>query len=113
MSTITEKISGNLLDFYREIKWEGLTGGDTGNAVEIFGFADNTVTVTGTFDSNTLTMQGSNDGTNWFTLKDHVGSDVAFTAAGGAVIAEAPKFIRPSLDAGASADIDVIVLSRK
>jgi len=95
------------------VTWETIDGSDTGQVFELQNYNDNTVTVTGTFDSNTLTMQGSNDGTIWFTLTDHVGVSVALTAAGGKLIAEAPRYIRPSLGAGASSDIDVIVKLRR
>lgn len=98
---------------HAKVLWETMDGGDVGRAFDLQEYNDNTVTVTGTFDSNTLTMQGSNDGTNWFTLTDNVGLDVALTAAGGALIAEAPRYIRPSLSSGASSDIDVIVLLRR
>lgn len=95
------------------VRWETIDGSDTGQVFDLQDYNDNTVTVTGTFDSNTLTMQGSNDGTNWFTLTDNNGSSIAFAAAGGAYIAQAPRYIRPSLGSGASSDIDVIVHLRR
>ena len=60
---------------------------------------DKTVKVFGTF-GDTLTIQGSNDGTNWATLSDSTGVPLEFTAAGIKLIAECPRYIRPS--AGAS-----------
>ena len=95
--------------------WETMDGSDTGEWIELHDFNDNTVTVSGTFDSNTLTMQGANlaDKSDAFTLTDNNGLSIALTAAGGKLIAEAPRYIRPSLGAGASSDIDVAVELRK
>ena len=96
------------------IKWEALvTGSLDGIKVSVAKWADKTVQAIGTFDTATITMQGSNDGTNWFTLTDFSGTDVAFTAAGGAAIAEAPFYIRPLVSSvGGSTDIDVLLLCR-
>ena len=55
--------------------WETMDGSDTGEWIELLDFNDNTVTVSGTFDSNTLTMQGANlaDKSDAFTLTDNNG----------------------------------------
>lgn len=75
------------------------------------GFA--TVQFTGTFDGATAVLQGSHDSTTWFTLKDVNGSDVSFTAAGGAEISTAISNIRPSTSGGGgSQDIDCILEAR-
>lgn len=97
------------------ILWETIDGGDTGAWFELLDFSYNTVSVSGTFDTNTLTMQGANatDKSDVFTLTDNNGAAVTFTAAGAKLIAEAPRYIRPSLGAGASSDIDVLVQLRK
>ena len=97
------------------ILWETLDGGDTGEWFELLDFSDNTASVSGTFDSNTLTMQGANlaDKSDVFTLTDNNGSAATFTAAGGKLIAEAPTYMRPSLGAGASSDINVAVQLRR
>lgn len=100
--------SGNVL-------WETIDGSDTGEWIELSDFNDNTVTVSGTFDSNTLTIQGANkaDKSDAFTLTDINGIPLTFVAAGGKLIAEAPTYVRPSLGAGASSDIDVAIELRK
>jgi hypothetical protein len=81
------------------ITWASVTGSDTGAPREYAKFNDKTVQVFGTF-GDTLTIQGSNDGTNWATLSDSTGVPLEFTAAGIKLIAECPRYIRPS--AGAS-----------
>ena len=58
------------------------------------------------FNSGTLTIQVSNDGTNWATIKDVHGNDAAFTAAGMVEISTGAQFIRPSCDASIN-DVDV------
>ena len=93
--------------------WNGLVCGENGDAIDLDGFNDNTITVTGTFNSQTVTIQGSNDGTNWFTLTDHAGSNLAFTAAGMKLITEAPKSIRPSFSGSSGGDVDIIIELRK
>ena len=59
------------------------------------------------FDGGTLTIQVSNDGTNWSTIKDVNGTDSAFTANGMVEISTGAQFIRPSADASID-DVDVI-----
>lgn len=95
------------------VTWETLTCGDTGRVLDLNNFNDNTVTATGTFNSENLTMQGSNDGTVWFTLTDPTGVGVVFSAAGGKVLVEAPRYIRPSFSGASGGDVDVLVLLRK
>lgn len=92
------------------VSWEGLLNGDTGAALEMSGWADRSVQVIGTFDTSTLTVQGSNDGATWATLHDPQGSNLAFTSAGIKAVAEAVRYIRPSSAGGASTDLDVFIL---
>jgi hypothetical protein len=97
------------------IEWEGLADGDTGVEVESLAFADRTVQVIGTFGAGgELTMEGSNDGTNWVTLTDYAGDAIVFTAAGMSVVLENPFYIRPNVTAGdGTTDLDVIVLGKR
>ena len=113
MAEITPSFPEGIAGKRGTILWETVTCGDTGEEFELLDFNDNTVTVTGTFNSQTLTMQGSNDNTNWFTLTDNNGLSIAFTAAGGKLIAEAPRYIRPSFSGSSGGDVDVIVELRK
>lgn len=83
------------------IGWTGLLNGDTGAAVELVDFADKTVTITGTFGTGgTLVLQGSNDGTNWFSLTDPQANAISKTAAAMEIVLEAPRYIRPNVTAG-------------
>jgi len=87
-------------------RWETVTGSDVGEPISMpRGGIITTVHVIGTF-GGALTMQGSVDGENWFTLTDMNGNEVSFTAAGSAEISTAARNIRPSAAAGVS-DVDV------
>lgn len=93
----------------RTYLWETLTNTNLdGSAVSTPGLPFKAVQVIGTFNGATVTFQGSNDGTNWFTLKDPGGSNLAFTAAGGGqVFIATARYIRPLVSsAGASTDLD-------
>ncbi len=113
MAEITKAYPQPLAGFTGQVLWETVTCGDTGASQEMAKFNDNTVTVTGTFNSETLTMQGSNDDTNWFTLTDNNGIPIALTAAGGRLISEAPRYIRPSFSGSSGGDVDVRLQARR
>lgn len=101
--------------------WETLTNGDTGSVQQVRG-SQLTVTATGTFNSQTVTLQGSNDNSVWFSLTRAGDADlfadadglgvVSFAAAGGAKIHESPRYIRPSFSGSSGGDVDVILIDR-
>lgn len=105
VATVKDGRTHNLL-------WETMGIADTGASFEIPGAADKTVTVTGTFGSATVTLEGSNDDAIWFPLTDLQGADIALTVAGMKLIVENPRFIRPITSGGTGTDVDVIVLAR-
>ena len=87
-----------------------LTNADSGSAFPLGYSADLTVQVTGTFGSSTVLLEGSNDGTNWFTLtKRGTTTAASFTAAGGAMANENPAFIRTSSSGGTGATTSATV----
>lgn len=97
--------------------WETLTGsGDTVNAESAPNLPDKTVTVTGTFNSATITIQGSNDATatgTYTTLNDANGNALTFTADKAEQILENPRFIRPiASGATGGTDVDITLISR-
>lgn len=95
------------------VTWETLTDGDTGAPVKVARYSDKTVHSDGDYSGTAIiTMQGSNNGTAWFTLTDHADTDITMGAdTVGAVIAQNPLWIRPSVGAGdGSTDIDVYVV---
>lgn len=89
------------------VTWTPVTGSDTATPYEYGKFADKTIQVFGTF-GDTLTIQGSNDGTNWATISDSLGVELTFTAVGIKLIAENPRFIRPS-PGGSISSVTIII----
>jgi len=94
------------------VTWEGITENDDGAPVSLAAYPDKTVQAIGDFTSGgAITMQGSNDGTNWATLTNPRGDAIVLTAATQIeVIAENPLFIRPIATAGSGVQMDVIVV---
>ena len=98
-----------------EVMWTGLdTSNRDGSGVLMAKSPDKTVQVIGNFSGSAeITIEGSNDGgIGWFELKDITGAALSYLAAGGDLILENPKLIRPLLSSGdASADIDVFLVA--
>lgn len=94
--------------------WTGLTGSDVGDALVCPNLPDKTVHITGTFNLDTVIMQGSNDGgTTWTQLTDPQGNNISKTAAGVEAIEENPIAIRPSTSGGTgSVNVTVICQSQ-
>lgn len=90
--------------------WSDMKSGDTGEAVDYPQRPDKTITITGVFDGATVVIEGSNDGTNWYTLKDLSATDLSFTAASGAkTVLENTRFYRPDVSGGTgNTNINVI-----
>lgn len=97
-----------------KILWETLTEDDTaahimpGSIAGVVG----SVQVIGTFGSATVVLQGSNDGSTWWSLKDTSGTAISLTAAGGADFSTAALYVRPSASGGTSQDIDIHMVLR-
>jgi len=97
------------------VSWSIATAGDTGvrTPAEFSSYPDKTVHVTGTFGS--VTLRGSNlanpsDATagDWFNLTDPQGNALTFTAAGGKLIAENPRWISPITTGGSAYTISIV-----
>jgi len=81
--------------------WTGLLNGDDGGYVDWVDFADRCFQVTGTFGTGgSVTMQGSNDGTNWSSLSDPQGNVLTFTSSRLEQALELPRYVRPNVTAG-------------
>lgn len=117
MATITAVITNidTANDLGYEVFWETLTSADTvGSAVQLWGAADRSVHVVGTFGSATVVLQGSNDNSNWVTLTDPLGAAISFTTTGLKQVSEITRYIRPSTSGGdGTQDVDVYVLARR
>lgn len=109
MATINKVLIPSQRQRVQGIKWETIGNADVGQAHEMAAWPDRTVQLFGTWAGATIVMEGSNDGTNWATLRDPAGNNLSFTANGLKAILENPRYIRPSSSGGAGTDVDVII----
>lgn len=70
------------------------------------------VQVTGTFGGATIALQVSNDGTNYVTLKDGIGNDITFSAAGMREFSTAALYLKPTSSGGTADNVIVTVILR-
>src|SRR5581483_9056053 len=83
------------------LTWGPMANGDVGSQISLPGNADKTIQVTGTFGSGgSATLQGSNDGVNFFALTNPSGNTIALTSAGLQTVTEAVAYICPAVTAG-------------
>ena len=83
------------------VQWGPLANGDTGDLFDMTGFVPLSVQVEGTFGAaGSVTLEGSNDGTNKHTLKDPNGNVLTFTSAGLVAVGTQPRYVRPNATAG-------------
>jgi hypothetical protein len=87
--------------------------GDVGQALQRPDLSDRSVQVTGTFAGSTIVFEGSNDGTNYFTLASPSGAALSFTAAGLLQLNQATAFVRPRVTAGSGASLAVTMIGRR
>lgn len=83
------------------ISW-ALANGDVGQPYGDSGDqADRSLQVSGTFGvGGSVTFEGSNDNSNWFTLHDLQGNNLTYTAAGLKQVQEVALWVRPNCTAG-------------
>jgi hypothetical protein len=114
MATISKNIEKIDLDGNRSwlVTWNTLTTTDTvGATVTLPAHSDRSVQISGTFGGTTVTIEGSNDGTNFQTLDDFQGNELSFASADLENIAQAVYYLRPLLTGGdGTTDIDVSLL---
>ena len=97
------------------VTWETLTSANAdGQAIAPPNNCDFSFQATGTFDSATVTVQGSNDnGTTWYTLTTTAGAAATATAPAGFDILDLPAQLRVfTSDGGGSQDIDAFLIIR-
>lgn len=91
-------------------KWEGITENDAGKMIRMAAFPVKTVHVTGDFGGGDVTLEGSNDGSNFETLLDCSGSPVTVNSAGIFRLQANPLYIQVTVATGTAMDIDVIIV---
>ena len=92
-------------------QWLAIPNGDTGSVIERPDFIAGTITIEGTFSTGgSCTLEGSNNGTDYYTLKDPQDADITLLAGGIKNIRELPRYMRPTVTAGdGSTLIDVSI----
>lgn len=88
------------------------TSNETGDKVEV-PIGDRSVQMAGTWNGATVSLQGSNDGTNWATLTDGLGNSIALTADGLKQVCEITRYIRAKVTSGSVTSVTVTVLARR
>lgn len=94
----------------RRYEWESLGDDDQGLPILLSERGDGSIQVRGTFGGATATLQGSNDGVNWFTLNDPAGAPVTLTAPGLVQFIERPWKVRLTTSGGSGTNIDAFLL---
>jgi polygalacturonase len=83
------------------VTWTGLLNGDDGALADWVDYSDRCFQVAGTFGAGgSVTIQGSNDGTNWASLADPQGNALVFTSQRIEQALELPRYVRPLVTAG-------------
>ena len=96
--------------------WAAMGDDDVGAPLDPIGggiaFADKTVMIVATYDSATIVIQGSNDGTNWFTLTNPNNDSLSFTVGDQLdTILENPLYIRPKTSGGQGSTAITVTLA--
>lgn len=93
--------------------WLNVLDDDTGEPLEAAYLADKSVQVEGTLGvGGSLSIEGSNDGTNYSVLTDPAGNALTTTAVNYLVqILENPRYIRPHITIGdGNTDLNVYLI---
>lgn len=94
------------------VTWANLGDAETGGAANTDGRSDYTITASGTFAAATVTMEGSNDNTNWFPMTDFLGAAMTFAVAGMKTVGTSPFYVRARTSGGAGSDLTVILAGK-
>lgn len=95
------------------VSWTLTQGDPTGQGASIPGGPDKTFQLTGTPGGASVSLEGSNDGTNWNTLHDFADNEITFAASAITLIAENPLWIRPvASGASGTTNLEITILYR-
>ena len=96
------------------VSWLNLARGDTGTPYTMPGWADKSIQIEGSFDSANGILEGSNDGTTYYTLTDPQGNAISKGSAALEAVTEMTRYIRPRVDgAGGAAAVDFYLAVRR
>lgn len=96
------------------IAWTPLTESDTCTGALIPGSngAVGAMMVTGTFGGATITLQGSNDGSNYYNITDPAGNTVNLSSAGIKEFSTGAVYVRAGTASGSSSSVTVTLSIR-
>jgi hypothetical protein len=89
------------------------TASETGDPFEMPAASDRSVQLAGTFNTATILIEGSNDGTNYRTLTNQAASALSFTAAGLELVLQPTRYIRARVSAGAATSVTITLLANR
>lgn len=117
MATITHS-SDKLAEGVVIYTWEAMGDDDEGSWLECPAAADKTVQIddedgSADFGGATVTLQGSMDKVEAFSLTDADGNAIAVTASAMRLVRENPRYIRPISAGGSGTDVNVTLLTKK
>lgn len=113
MATVSPAVNLSISDAPRYI-WEALATGDTINALKLSGAGARraAVQIFGSFASATVKIQVSNDGVNFYDIKDIHNTAVSTSAAAVFEFTSSALYIKPAISGGSGDDVDVILHMR-
>lgn len=82
------------------VTWPAVTAADTCAPVSFPAMADKSVQAAGTFDSGSVAVHGSNDGSNYAALRNPASNVIAITTAGINAVLENTVFVQPVISGG-------------
>jgi hypothetical protein len=105
----------SIVDGVPTVRWDDIsTTTDTPlkfTVTEQWGLAGS-VQFAGTFGGSTVTLQMSNDGTNWVDIKDLQGNTISATATTMFEFTCSAAYIKPNVTGGSANNVDVIIVLR-
>lgn len=108
--TVTEVNPGTGQAAWKAV-WALIGDSDTcvASPITLAPYTDRSVQISGTFNSATVKLQGSNDGTNYLDLTDPQGNAISKTSAGLEQVEEATIYVKPVSSGGTSSSTTVTV----
>lgn len=111
--TVTTDLTGD--GSVVQFVWNLTTANTDGAPVEWVAYSDRTFAAVGTWGGATITIEGSNDGTNWMPLSDAAGAADATAAANKVMtVVELTRYVRPNLTTpGTGAAVTASLVARR
>ena len=96
------------------VQWTSWAGTTTGIPLTLAAYPDKTVAAHGTWGGATLVVEGSMDGTNYFTLNDSrgEGNAISLTADNIVTILENPYYVRCKPTGGTGTALTVTIVAQ-